>query len=96
MSPLLLVALALVTSASTGLTEDELTRVLAGEAPIRVETFTFRGPRFSLLEDRSVHLLVLGAPMSILQRARRRAPLWGGLVALVLAAGLWWKRRRRA
>ncbi len=61
--------------------------------PSKEKVFTFRGPRFSVLEDRSITLRVAANAVPLLALLRLRAPLVAGLLALLIA-GLWWVRGR--
>lgn len=75
-------------------------RGAAASKPSRKEdkTFTFRGPRFSVLEDRAVTLKLRGGGAPAWQRAGQmavqEAPLVGGVLA-VLVAGFVVLRKRR-
>jgi hypothetical protein len=62
-------------------------------APIESRLFTFRGPRFSALEDRTV-TIVVAAPTSTPPPSRRLWSWLGAAVLLVLAGVVWVTRRR--
>ena len=67
----------------------------AAGGPAHETLFTFRGPRFSALEDRTV-TIVLGAATAT---SNLRLPTWSfvvGVLALALAAYLAIRRRRRS
>ncbi len=57
--------------------------------------FTFRGPRFSVLEDRRVTLRYTPAGASLSARARGLAPLGGAVVALAFVGGAAVVRKRK-